>query len=84
MIGMLEKQQHFHLGILDDHRAIEPLLNMLNDEKDSVRYGAALALSSVGDDSAIKQLKIATKDDSLMVRQIAEFAIDEIIKRRWN
>lgn len=55
---------------------------MLNDEKDSVRYGAALALSSVGDDSAIKQLKLAAKDDSLMVRQIAEFAIDEIDQKR--
>ncbi len=55
---------------------------MLNDEKDNVRYAAALALSSVGDDSAIKQLKLATKYDSLMVRQIAEFAIDEIDNKK--
>jgi HEAT repeat protein len=55
---------------------------MLKDEKASVRYGAALALSSVGDVSAIEQLKLASKDDSLMVRQIAEFAIEEIDQRR--
>jgi len=58
------------------------LLNMLNDEKDSVRYGAALALSSVGDKTALKQLELATKDDSLMVRQIVEFAISEIDHRK--
>ncbi len=69
------------LGILDDPRALKPLLNMLDDEKDSVRYGAVLALSSVGDDSALKQLENATKDESLMVRQIAEFAIAEIEKK---
>jgi len=32
--------------------------------------------------TAIKQLKFASKDDSLMVRQIAEFAIKEIDQRR--
>ncbi len=63
---------------------MEPLLNMLNDEKDSVRYGAALALSSIGDNTALKQLELATKDDSLMVRQIAEFAIAEIDHRSIN
>lgn len=69
------------LGILDDERAVVPLLEMLNDKKDSVIYGAALALSSVGNDTAIKQLKLAVNDDSLMVRQIAEFAFEEILQK---
>lgn len=51
------------LGVLDDISAMMPLLDLLDDEKDSVRYGAVLALSSLADKTALKQLRLAAEDD---------------------
>ena len=58
---MLKKLLPFHL-LFFPILARYPLIRLMDDEKPSVRYAAARALSSIADKKALNVLKKAVKD----------------------
>jgi len=66
------------LGELGDTRAVEPLINALNDENSWVRQSAASALGNIGDTRAEEPLKKASNDEDNEVQKIATKALIRI------
>ncbi|MGZ7096713.1 MAG: HEAT repeat domain-containing protein, partial [Methanobacterium sp.] len=48
----------------------------------SVRYAAAVGLSGVGDNRAIEPLEKALKDESPVVRKVAQLALNSVKERQ--
>jgi len=80
LIGVLQdKTEHeliraeaaFTLGLIGDKRAIEPLLEALNDESYEVQIGVLRALNDFKDERIIKPLIAVTKGEDSKKRAIA-------------
>ena len=56
------------LGIIGDAKAVEPLIEALNNENKDVRGIAAIILGQIGDAKAFKPLIVALNDESEVVR----------------
>jgi HEAT repeat protein len=69
------------LGKLGDPRAVEPLIETLNDPKPRVRKDAAWALGRLGDDRAASPLNNLLQDKDDDVRQAVKTALDALKKR---
>jgi HEAT repeat protein len=63
------------LGKIGDPKAVEPLVEVLQDVTSNVRDEAALALGRIGDARAIPVLERVLKDDNKFVREAAEGAL---------
>lgn len=63
------------LGEIKDARAVEPLIEVLDDEDSSVRWNAAMALGQVGDARAVEPLIEALKDEDRIVRRETAMAL---------
>jgi len=70
----IRQRAAFALGNIGDKRAVEPLIEALNDEL--VRSNAATALGKIGDARAVEPLIEAFKDEYEKVQQKVSGAID--------
>jgi HEAT repeat protein len=68
------------LGDIRDARAVEPLVEALDDSSDEVRQAAAKALGDIGDDRAVEPLTQALDDRYRGVRDCASYALHKIRK----
>jgi HEAT repeat protein len=66
------------LGRIGDKRAIEPLIALLGDEKDHVRYMAAKGLAFMPDDRSVGPLIRALEDPNVYVQSRSAMALGEI------
>jgi len=66
------------LGELGDRRAVQALLDSLDDSSHWVRIVAAEALGQIGDQEATKTLMITLDDDSVWVRRACVVALGQI------
>lgn len=77
------------LGLIGDRRALQPLIDTLqNDWAWNVRAAAAFGLGELGDESAVPVLKVVLKtEEEDIVRENAHKALDKLKKatrrRRW-
>lgn len=55
-------QSAIALGKIGDTRAVDPLIEALNNKKPGVRFGAAEALGEIGDTRAVGPLTVASRD----------------------
>lgn len=70
----------YHLGLIGDPKAVDPLIVALKDDHDpSIRYNAAMALGNISDSRAIDPLVDALNDSNYVVRQFAACAIIDIV-----
>ncbi len=60
--------------------AVDPLIEILNDEDWKIRGAAAWALGNLGDEKAIPALEKLLDDESSFVKQGAQSAINSINK----
>jgi HEAT repeat protein len=79
------------LSMFGDERAVEPLVNRLQqDPDDNVRHIAAFALSKVGDTRALPALRKAQQDDDgtdfegRPISEAVQKAIDNILARNLS
>ena len=63
------------LAKIGDQRAVEPLILVINDTDENVRYVAAEALGKIGNPRAVEPLIAALNDSDKNVRYIAEIAL---------
>jgi len=63
------------LGKIGDPKAVQPLVEVLQDVTSNVRHEAALALGRIGDARALPVLERALKDDNKFVLEAAEGAL---------
>jgi HEAT repeat protein len=70
------------LARMEDPRAVEPLIRMLEDEDWRVRQKAAWALGYLGDPRAVVPLRRAYRDDREGVQEMILEAIDMITAKR--
>jgi HEAT repeat protein len=63
------------LGALEDQRAVEPLLDLLEDREAGVREQVCWALGALGDERALHRLLPSLKDPDARVRRQAAWAI---------
>jgi HEAT repeat protein len=63
------------LGMMEDKRAVGPLVGLLSDEKDHVRYMAVKALGEIGADEAMERIASLSGDENPYVRRVAEFVV---------
>jgi HEAT repeat protein len=66
------------LGELADSRAVEPLIETLDDSNQWVRIVAAEALGQIGDENATPALLPALNDESIWVRHASVVALGQI------
>jgi HEAT repeat protein len=66
------------LGLIGDTRAVEPLIQTLNDADRWVRMAAAWALGRLGDARAVGKLLQALDDEDWLVRTEASRALGRI------
>jgi HEAT repeat protein len=66
------------LGLLDDKRAVTPLIALLLGEGADIRWSAAWALAVIGDKRALPALLIALRDENADVRKVAERALKQM------
>jgi HEAT repeat protein len=66
------------LGRVGDSRAIEPLIDALQDENPGVRGAAANALGSIGDNAAVPYLKPLLNDTNPQLVVWAAFALTRL------
>lgn len=66
------------LGRVGDARAIEPLIDALQDENPGVRGAAANALGAIGDDAAVPYLKPLLKDANQQLVVWAAYALTRL------
>jgi hypothetical protein len=66
------------LGMIGDKRALNPLIEKLEDEASYVRASAAEGLGYLGDKAAITPLETALKDSSALVRLAAAEALKKL------
>jgi len=70
------------LGEIGDTRAVEPLINALEDDERTVRHSAAYALGKIRDRRAVEPLIKALEDENSKVRRWAAYALGKIRDRR--
>jgi HEAT repeat protein len=70
----------FALALLGDKRAVEPLIQALQDKKVYLRWGAARLLGRFGDERAIVPLVATMRDTERRVRQSASAALAALHK----
>lgn len=58
--------------------AVEPLIKVLGDRDNSVRFFAARALGNIGDTKAVEPLIKTLQDQSLVVRKAAALALEKL------
>ena len=75
--GVIQASLIEQLGSLRDHRAMKPIIDMLNAEEAIVRWHAIKALAGFGDDAGRVLLKMLETDDRYMRRNIVQ-ALGEI------
>jgi HEAT repeat protein len=61
--------------MMEDKRAVGPLVGLLSDEKDHVRYMAVKALGEIGADEAMERIASLSGDENPYVRRVAEFVV---------
>jgi HEAT repeat protein len=66
------------LGLLEDARAISPLLDCLSDSNPEVRSSASWALGRLRTNRATRRLTVALRDDFPQVRREAAWSLGEI------
>ena len=68
------------LGQFEDARAVEPLLDVLQDQEEdrTVRESVAIALGQLGDKRAVEPLIAVLKDTGDSVRSSAAFALGQL------
>jgi HEAT repeat protein len=66
------------LGILQDRRAVEPLIKALNDKDEEVRWKACWALGHIGDKRAVEPLLHLLNDERWAVRKYSASALGKI------
>ena len=66
------------LGEINDTRAVDPLIQALNDDDSGVRWNSAYALGTIGDVRAVQPLIRALKDNDSIVRGFAGIALEKI------
>lgn len=69
------------LGRMNDPRAIEPLIALLNDEDWRVRFKTVWALGRLGDLRVLAFLSPLSRDESETVRDSVVQAKEEILRR---
>jgi HEAT repeat protein len=67
-----------NLGYTNDQRAVEPLIQALQDDDESMRRGAAESLGKLGDPRAVQPLIAALHDKDEFVRDAAAEALERI------
>jgi HEAT repeat protein len=73
------------LGRMEEPRAIDPLIQALNDQRSEIRQDAAYSLGLIGDPRAIPALKAKATDPDELVRFFVDDAlvrIDRAVKRK--
>jgi HEAT repeat protein len=78
VMGSVRENAAEALGILRDRRAVDPLINALNDNDEDVRWKSAWALGNIGDKRAIEPLIDALQDKRWPVRRFAVSALGKI------
>ncbi len=68
----------YALGELKSNRAVEALIESLNDKDVNVRISAAVALGEIGDSLAVDSLMKRLRDENARVRDAVVWALDEI------
>lgn len=63
------------LGMMEEMRAVGPLIEHLSDEKDHVRYMAAKSLGALGSPEACGALKARLSDENTYIQRMAESAL---------
>ena len=63
------------LGRLNDTRAVQPLIDVLNSESRITRWGAAKSLGNLGDSKAIEPLIKALQDSDELIQNKAAFSL---------
>jgi HEAT repeat protein len=73
------------LGNLGDRRAVEPLIEALDDEYWNVKQSAALALGNLGDIRAIRPLiRALGEDEFAFARLAAASALSKLGEKKWE
>ncbi|MEW5820364.1 MAG: HEAT repeat domain-containing protein [Cyanobacteriota bacterium] len=72
----VRKDAVFVLGKIGDTRAVESLINVLNDT--GLVYHITIALGEIGDARAVEPLINAFKDNDEYVREVAAIALGKI------
>jgi HEAT repeat protein len=70
------------LGLMEDKRAVSPLIGILSDEKDHVRYMAVKSLCRIGDPAAREPITACQLDENPFVRRMADVAVSTLGKRK--
>ncbi|MBI1874258.1 MAG: HEAT repeat domain-containing protein, partial [Acidobacteria bacterium] len=69
----------YALGILNDRRAVSPLIGRLRDDDVAVRLNSVQALGRLKDPRALEPVRDVAKSDAVgSVREAASMAIDAI------
>ena len=77
-LSIIITQHSYALGIIDDERAVNPLIGALEDEKPWVRFEAAWSLGDIGNDIAVDPLVEALDDESNFVRVAVAYALGRV------
>ncbi|MCP1392008.1 MAG: HEAT repeat domain-containing protein [Methanothrix harundinacea] len=64
--------------MIGDPRAVDPLIEALNDENEWVRLNAAKALGEINDPRTIKPLVEAMDDNNVDVREAVREALEKL------
>src|SRR5205085_2294162 len=80
--SMLKSHAAYALGDIGDARAVEPLVQVLDDEDVGVREAATFALGELGDGRAVEGLIKRLKDDVLGIRSLAAEALGKLGEER--
>jgi len=70
------------LGVIGDPKAVEPLIQLLDDGDSGVRKAAATGLGSIGDPHAEGALRKASIDGDDEVRYAAEHALEVLARKK--
>ncbi len=79
----LQADLGYHLGLMGEP-AVEPLIQLLDDDDPEVRVRAAEALGRLGDDRAIGALTDALSDKDETVRVFAKIGLESIEAQKKN
>jgi hypothetical protein len=79
----LDADLGYNLGLMGEP-AVEPLIQVLEDEDPRVRVRAAEALGRIGDERAIKPLTYALNDKDETVRTFAKMGLESLEAQKKN
>jgi len=78
VMGSVRETAAEALGLLRDKKAVEPLIEALNDKDEEVRWKASWALGHIGDKRAVEPLTNLLNDERWQVRRFAASALGKI------